>query len=104
MNGQGVDGSTGSTLVDARGLRCPAPVIALARAAREAAPGTVLIVWWTDPAARHDIPAWARMRGHKVLVTEPLAPEGRDGGDDDGRAYVTAYVTRVRTASGGAAG
>ena len=92
----------GSTLVDARGLRCPAPVIALARAAREAAPGTVLIVWWTDPAARHDIPAWARMRGHKVLVTEPLAPEDGDG---DGGADVTpAYVTRVRTASGDAAG
>jgi len=100
VNGQGADGSTGSTLVDARGLRCPAPVIALARAAREAAPGTVLTVWWTDPAARHDIPAWARMRGHKVLVTEPLAPEEGDGGDDDTRVY----VTRVRTASGDAAG
>lgn len=100
MSGHGVDGSTGSTLVDARGLRCPAPVIALARAAREAAPGTVLTVWWTDPAARHDIPAWARMRGHKVLVTEPLAPEEGDGADDHTRAY----VTRVRTASGDAAG
>ena len=26
---------------------------------------------WSDPAARHDIPAWARMRGHTVLGTVP---------------------------------
>ena len=70
-------------VVDARGLRCPAPVIRLARAARDASPGTVLTVWWTDPAARHDIPAWARMRGHTVLGSEPL-PDGES------------YATRVR--------
>lgn len=54
-------------VVDARGLRCPAPVIALARAARTAAPGTELTVLATDPAARHDVPAWARMRGHAMV-------------------------------------
>ena len=55
------------TLVDARGLRCPLPVIRLAAAARDHAPGDVLTVWSTDPAARHDVPAWARMRGHTVM-------------------------------------
>lgn len=64
-------------VVDARGLRCPAPVIRLARAAKDASPGTVLTVWWTDPAARHDIPAWARMRGHTVIGTDPL-PDAAD--------------------------
>lgn len=54
-------------VVDARGLRCPAPVIALARAARTAAPGSELTVLATDPAARHDVPAWARMRGHAMV-------------------------------------
>ncbi|GCD19972.1 sulfurtransferase TusA family protein [Cellulomonas algicola] len=54
-------------VVDARGLRCPAPVIALARAARAAAPGSELTVLATDPAARHDVPAWARMRGHTMV-------------------------------------
>jgi tRNA 2-thiouridine synthesizing protein A len=54
-------------VVDARGLRCPAPVIRLARAAAGAAPGTELTVLATDPAAAHDVPAWARMRGHTMV-------------------------------------
>ena len=63
-------------VIDARGLRCPAPIILLARAARDAAAETVLEVWWTDPAAETDIGAWARMRGHQLLGTEPLARPG----------------------------
>lgn len=62
-------------VVDARGLRCPAPVIELARATRTAPAGTVVAVWWTDPAARLDIPAWAGMRGHEVLGTRVLDPD-----------------------------
>ena len=62
-------------LIDARGLLCPIPVIRLARAAVDAAPGTVITVWATDPAARLDVPAWARMRGHKVVRVEGL-PDG----------------------------
>ncbi|WP_372594619.1 sulfurtransferase TusA family protein [Actinotalea sp.] len=59
-------------ILDARGLRCPMPVIRLAALAREAAPGDEIEVRWTDPAAAHDIPAWARMRGHEVLGTHEL--------------------------------
>lgn len=55
--------------VDARGLRCPLPVIHLAAAARDLPAAAVIEVLWTDPAARHDIPAWARMRGHQVVGT-----------------------------------
>jgi tRNA 2-thiouridine synthesizing protein A len=58
---------TEPVVVDARGLRCPAPVIRLARAARDSASGTRLTVLATDPAAVHDVPAWARMRGHSVV-------------------------------------
>lgn len=54
-------------VVDARGLRCPAPVIRLARAAARAAAGTELTVLATDPAAAVDVPAWARMRGHAMV-------------------------------------
>lgn len=57
-------------VVDARGLRCPMPVIMLARAAQPLAPGSTVVVQATDPAARLDIPAWARMRGHTVLSLE----------------------------------
>lgn len=53
--------------VDARGLRCPLPVIRLAAAAVDAPAGTRITVLSTDPAARHDIPAWCRMRDHELL-------------------------------------
>ena len=57
--------------IDARGVRCPLPVIRLAAAARDAPVGTQIIVLATDPAARHDIPAWCRMRNHELQdVTE----------------------------------
>ena len=52
--------------VDARGLRCPLPVIRLAAAARDAPAGTLIVVLASDPAARYDIPAWCRMRGHEL--------------------------------------
>lgn len=58
---------TGHVVVEAQGLRCPMPVIALARRARELPGGTVVDVLTTDPAARLDIPAWARLRGHETV-------------------------------------
>ena len=65
--------------VDARGLRCPLPVIRLATAARELPAGTVITVLATDPAARHDVPAWCRMRDHELLeVTEVPDGSGTD--------------------------
>lgn len=65
----------GEVVVDARGLRCPAPIIALARVARAEPPGTLVAVLATDPAAATDVPAWTRMRGHELLSSES---------DDDG--------------------
>jgi tRNA 2-thiouridine synthesizing protein A len=69
------DGQPATIVVDARGLRCPLPVIRLAQTARETAPGVVIEVWATDPAARADIPAWCRMRGQDYLGEVPA-----DGG------------------------
>ena len=65
----------GETVVDSRGKRCPVPVIDLARAARGAAAGTRLVLLATDPAARHDVAAWCRMRGHALMA----ATEQDDG-------------------------
>jgi tRNA 2-thiouridine synthesizing protein A len=66
--------------VDARGLRCPLPVIRLAEAARDAPTGCWIVVLASDPATRYDIPAWCRMRGHELVemaeVPEvPTVPE-----------------------------
>lgn len=57
------------TVVDARGLRCPLPVIRLAAAAKGLPAGTELTVLSTDPAAKLDVPAWCRMRGHEHVST-----------------------------------
>ena len=75
-------------IVDARGLRCPLPIIRLAAAARGAVAGTEVIVLWTDPAARHDVPAWARMRGHVVVPGHEADPAG----DDDAPAWSTTVL------------
>ncbi len=82
-------------VLDARALRCPRPVLELAKAARDAAPGDLIDIWWTDPAAAHDIPAWARMRGHAVVATAPL-PEDAAPLPDDAASARPASVTTVR--------
>ena len=56
--------------VDARGTRCPMPVLRLAAAVRGLPPGTTASVAATDPAVEHDVPAWAGMRGHEVLTVQ----------------------------------
>jgi tRNA 2-thiouridine synthesizing protein A len=71
----GAEPASEAVVVDARGQRCPLPIIALARRARELGPGSVVVVLATDPAARHDVPAWARLRGH-----EPAGEEALPGG------------------------
>jgi TusA-related sulfurtransferase len=60
-------------VVDCLGRPCPVPVIELARAVAAAAPGTVVEVVSDDPASRHDVPAWCRMRGLAYLGEVPHA-------------------------------
>ena len=83
---------TAPVLVDARGLRCPAPVIRLARTARDATRGTTITVLATDPAAVHDVPAWARMRGHVMVASArwsdaEIAEAGLTAAQDSGTVY-----------------
>ncbi len=53
--------------LDARGLLCPLPVIRTQDRAATLAPGDLLTVLASDPGAAHDIPAWCRMYGHRVV-------------------------------------
>lgn len=61
--------------LDCRGQLCPLPVIQLARRIGEVAVGEVVAVVATDTAARHDVPAWCRMRSQEYLG-EDAAPDG----------------------------
>jgi tRNA 2-thiouridine synthesizing protein A len=54
-------------VVDARGHRCPTPTLRLARAARQAARGTVLRLIADDPLARIDVPHFAAGAGLELL-------------------------------------
>jgi tRNA 2-thiouridine synthesizing protein A len=56
-----------SVEVDARNLLCPMPVIRAQNAIENLAHGTRVIVHCTDPGALHDIPAWCRIHGHKLI-------------------------------------
>ncbi|MGD8874251.1 MAG: sulfurtransferase TusA family protein, partial [Gammaproteobacteria bacterium] len=55
------------TTLDARGLLCPMPVIRTQDALQKLRPGQTLRVSCTDPGVLHDIPAWCRVHGHRVL-------------------------------------
>lgn len=55
-----------STVVDARNLLCPLPVIRTQDAAETLQPGDSIRVLCTDPGVLHDIPAWCRVHGHEV--------------------------------------
>ena len=81
------------TVVDARGLRCPLPVLRLAKVAASAADGEEIELWATDPAAEPDVRAWARMRGHDLLGSGPLEKENDDG-DLEAAVVVTVRVVR----------
>ncbi len=53
--------------LDARRLLCPLPVIRTQNRVKDLAKGDTLEVICTDPGAEHDIPAWCRINGHRVI-------------------------------------
>lgn len=53
--------------LDTKGLLCPMPVIKTQNKIQTLANGETLLVAATDPGVMHDIPAWCRINGHKVL-------------------------------------
>ena len=55
--------------LDARRLLCPLPVIRTQELIKTLAVGDRVRVRCTDPGALHDIPAWCRVHGHRVLET-----------------------------------
>lgn len=60
--------------LDCRGQVCPMPVIELGRRITDVEVGEVIAVVADDSAARHDVPAWCRMREQEYV--------GQDTADD----------------------
>ena len=55
-------------VIDARGLKCPLPVLKMEKRLAALPPGAVLVVLATDPMARIDIPLHCRQQGHDCVV------------------------------------
>jgi tRNA 2-thiouridine synthesizing protein A len=51
------------------------PVIRAQNQVKTLAPGTLVEVICTDPGALNDIPAWARINGHKVMASHSSGNE-----------------------------
>ncbi len=56
-----------TTLVDARGHRCPTPTLRLRRALECATEGEVVELIADDPMARIDVPHFARESGNELM-------------------------------------
>jgi tRNA 2-thiouridine synthesizing protein A len=58
-----------SKILDARGLRCPLPVLKARKALKDLAPGEILQVLATDPGAVKDFEAFCRTTGHRLVAS-----------------------------------
>ena len=57
-------------MLDARGLRCPLPVLKAEKRLAQLPPGAGLTVLATDPMARVDIPLFCRQQGHACTCAD----------------------------------
>lgn len=56
-------------VLDLRRLLCPLPVIRVQDRVAQLEPGTLVEAVCTDPGVLHDIPAWCRINGHRLVET-----------------------------------
>ncbi len=61
--------ATEPVLIDARGLKCPLPVLKMEKRLAALPPGAELVVLATDPMAKVDIPLYCRQHGHEQTLT-----------------------------------
>jgi tRNA 2-thiouridine synthesizing protein A len=56
--------------LDAKGLKCPMPVVKTSKEIKSISVGGVLEVLATDPGSMADITAWAKSTGNELLKAE----------------------------------
>lgn len=61
--------ATEPELIDARGLKCPLPVLRMEKRLASLPSGAALIVLATDPMAKVDIPLYCRQNRHDCTLT-----------------------------------
>ena len=55
--------------IDAKGQKCPMPVLLASRGIKKIEPGQVMLIEATDGGAKSDIPSWAKDTGNELLET-----------------------------------
>jgi tRNA 2-thiouridine synthesizing protein A len=55
------------TVLDARGLKCPMPIVKTALQIKGMSSGQLLEVMTTDPGSLADFAAWSRSTGHELV-------------------------------------
>jgi TusA-related sulfurtransferase len=63
------------TQLDVKKLLCPMPVIRLGEMIDKVDISDTIEMLATDPGVLHDIPAWCKVHGHKVLEIEEKTDE-----------------------------
>jgi tRNA 2-thiouridine synthesizing protein A len=58
---------TETTVLDARNLACPMPIVKTAKAVKGLEPGQVLKLITTDRGSIADVPAWAEATGNELV-------------------------------------
>ncbi len=64
--------ATSDEILDAKGLRCPEPLMLVRNRMRTMASGQRLQVLATDPATARDLRDFCRFMGHQLLAAEAL--------------------------------
>jgi len=68
------DSRTPAQIVDARGQKCPMPLLMAKRGLRDLPSGAVLEVLSTDPGSERDFQSLERLGGHRVATSH--CPDG----------------------------
>lgn len=55
--------------IDAKGQKCPMPVLLTSRGVKKIESGQVMLVEATDGGSKSDIPSWAKDTGNELLET-----------------------------------
>ena len=71
-------------VLDCRGMKCPRPIVEMAKRMRKMQPGQVLELQADDPVAKVDVPRWCDTTGNEFV--------GREDVGDLLKFYVTKTV------------
>lgn len=59
-----------TTTLDARGMKCPMPIVKTAQTIKNVSRGDLLEVLATDPGSVADFGAWSRSTGHELVASD----------------------------------